>query len=284
MGDKMTNKSLLVLTFSILLISGFVSQASGQIVITNLDNAVVHLNISPSHVESGEAIHHVGYVNLININSFLVKSPQDVTIQLKSDNPDIASVPSELIINAYQNYGIFDIDVGSLTGETTISASFNGQTVFQNFIVGKNNFEIPEDVELVVHLPSKEMHVNSKMPFSIYLQSSDGSVIQSPYDIKVMFDYEDSLIELDYNTLEIKEGAYYGWGTIQTNENIGNAFIRANQDDLNLQNAQSIKVSSSFPAGLEIDVFPKIVARENVMTSRDLFVILSPIKRKKMGD
>jgi len=173
----MTNKSLLVLTLSILLISGFASQASAQIVITNLDNAVIQLNISPSHVESGEAIHHVGYVNLINTNGFLVKPPQDVTIQLKSDNPSIASVSSEVVINTHQNYGIFDIDVGSLTGETTISASFNGQTVFQNFIVGKNNFELPEDLELVVHLPSKEMHVNSKMPFSVYLQSSDGSVV-----------------------------------------------------------------------------------------------------------
>jgi len=274
MGDKMTNKSLLVLTLSIFLISGFASQASGQIVIANLDNAVIHLNISPSHVESGEAIHHVGYVNLINTNGFLVKPSQDVTIQLKSDDLNIASVPSEVIINTHQNYGVFDINTGSSTGKTTISASFNGQTVFQNFIVGKNNFEIPEDVELVVYLPSKEMHVNSKMPFSVYLQSSDGSVIQSPYDIKVIFDYEDSLIELDNNSLEIKEGAYYGWGIIQTNENIGNAFIRANQDELNLQNAQNIKVSSSFPAGLEIDVFPKIVAREN---ARFIDVIVSLI-------
>ena len=118
------------------------------------------------------------------------------------------------------------------------------------------------------------MHVNSKMPFSVYLQTSDGSVIQSPYDIKVVFDYEDSLIKLDNNTLEIKEGAYYGWGMIHTNENIGNAFIRANQDELNLQNAQNIKISSSFPAGLEINIFPKIVARED---ARYIDIIVSLI-------
>ena len=274
MGVKMSNNYLLVLTFSTLLISGFVSQASSQIIITNLDNAVVQLNISPSHVESGKAVHHSGYVNLINTNGFLVKPPHDVAIQLKSDNPSIASVPSEIIINGYQNYGVFNIETGSMTGKTTISATFNGQTVFQNFIVGKNNFELPEDVELVVHLPSKEMHVNSKMPFSVYLQSSEGNVVQAPYDIKVMFDYEDTLIGLDNNSLEIKEGAYYGWGLIQTNENIGNAFIRASQDELNLQNAQNIKVSSSFPAGIEIDIFPKIVPRED---ARYIDVIVSLI-------
>ncbi|MFB5597815.1 MAG: hypothetical protein ACE5RJ_02205, partial [Nitrosopumilaceae archaeon] len=222
----MTNESLIVLTFSILLVSGFMSQASGQIIITNLDNAVVQLNISPSHVDSGNAVHSIGYVNLVNNNGFLVKPPEDVTIQLKSDNPNIASVSSDVIINANQNYGVFEIKTGSTSGETTISATFNGQTVFQNFIVGENNFEIPEDVELVVHLPSTDMHVNSKMPFSVYLQTSEGKIIQAPYDIKVTFDYEDSLLILENYHLEIKEGTYYAWGVIQTNEKVGNAFIR----------------------------------------------------------
>ena len=116
------------------------------------------------------------------------------------------------------------------------------------------------------------MHVASEMP--AYLQTEDKEIIQAPYDIPITFDFEDSLIGLNSEEITITKGSYYGWGTITTTEKIGNSFLRAFQDELNLQSAVNIKISSPFPAGLEIDVFPKIIPNQ---VESDLDIIVSLI-------
>ena len=35
------------------------------------------------------------------------------------------------------------------------------------------------------------MHVDSEMPFSVFIQSMDGDVVQAPYDIPIKFDFEE---------------------------------------------------------------------------------------------
>ena len=142
------------------------------------------------------------------------------------------------------------------------------------FFVGEKNLDLEDNVELIIHTPSDEMHVASEMPFSVYLQTEEGEIIQSPYDISINFDYEESLISLNDDDITISKGSYYGWGIITTNEKVGNSFLRAFQDDLNLQSAVNVKVSSSFPSGLEIDVFPKILPNQ---VERDLDIVVSLI-------
>ncbi|MCH7647520.1 MAG: hypothetical protein IIA83_02785 [Thaumarchaeota archaeon] len=230
------------------------------------------MHLAPSHVEVGEATYSVGYVNLVNKNGILVKPVADLIIELSSGNPAIASVPSEVIIQQDSLFGTFDVKVGNNRGETAIYANFNDQTVFQNLIVGENNIGVPYNVKLIIHLPSKEMHVESKMPFSVFLQTSDGTIIQAPHDIEVTLDYEDTLIELDSNNMTIKKGAYYAWGIIKTNDKVGTAFIKTSQNDLKLQTAQNIRISSSLPSGLEVNVFPKIIAKE---VGRNIDVIVN---------
>ncbi|KAG2479172.1 MAG: hypothetical protein NPMRTH1_90025 [Nitrosopumilales archaeon] len=116
------------------------------------------------------------------------------------------------------------------------------------------------------------MHVESEMPFSVFLQTSDGTIIQAPYDIEVALDYEDELIELGSNNMVIKKGAYYTWGIIKTTDKVGTAFIKTSQNDLKLQTAQNIRISSSLPSGLEVNVFPKIIAKE---INRNIDVIVN---------
>ncbi len=270
-AKKLKNKSITTLFLTLILISGYVSAAAAQSSILSLENLNVELRLVPSHV-AGEGTYSIGYVNLVNKNGILVKPNEVVTIELKSENPSIAAVPPDVTITANNNYAMFEVHVEDSKGETTISASINGQTVFQNFIVGDIINEIPNDVELVIHIPSNEMHVESEMPFSIFIQTIAGKTILAPYDIEVNLDFEESLMRVSAERLVIEKGTYYAWGIITTNEEVGTAFIRATQNEFNIHSAKNIKISSSLPTGLKVNVFPKIVASE---LDRNIDVIVS---------
>jgi len=265
-------KSIITKFLLVILFSNLMFSASAQTSILSLDNVYVELYLAPSHVEVGEATYSIGYVNLVNKNGISVKPTDDLIIELSSGNPAIASVPSQVIIQQDSLFGTFDVKVGNNEGETAIYANFNDQTVLQNLIVGEDNIGIPSNVELIIHLPSQEMHVESEMPFSVFLQTSDGTIIQAPHDIEVALDYEDALLKFDSNNMIIKKGAYYTWGIIKTNDKVGTAFIKTSQNDLNLQTAQNIRISSSLPSGLEVNVFPKIIAKE---INRNIDVIVN---------
>lgn len=253
-------KLTLLIVFSLILSSIQIQPSFAQNII-NSDNVVLELRISPEHIDEGKSTHQIGYLNLVNKNGILVKPSNDVIIKLKSDDISIAQVPSEFILKANQDFTIFPITTSEKLGETTISATMNNLTVYHKITVGESTAEIPNDVELVMLLPSNEMHVESEMPFSVFLKSGD-HVIQSPYDIPITLDYEKSLLNLNSNKLVIQKDNYYAWGTIKTSDKIGNAFLKASQSELNLNSAKSIKISSSFPSGLHINVFPEIVPKE----------------------
>jgi len=264
-------KTLTTLVLAIILFTSIISSASAQIL---SGNTSIEVRLAPSQIEAEEGTYSIGYVNLINRAGVPVKSLQDVTIRLSSAYPDIASVPEFVTIKADDLYATFDVKVGDSKGTTTIFANYGGQTVFQELLVGETKIELPDNLELVIHLPSKEMHVDSEMPFSVFLQNTEGDVIQAPYDILIRLDYEDSLISLNEIQWIIKKGAYYAWGVVSTGELVGTAFIRASQDELNIHTAEGIKISSSLPTGLEVNVFPQIVAKE---LDRNIDIVVSLI-------
>ncbi|MCH6586456.1 MAG: hypothetical protein IH792_05465 [Thaumarchaeota archaeon] len=264
-------KTLTTLVLAIILFTSFISSASAQILSGNVS---VEVRLAPSQVEAEEGTYSIGYVNLINRAGVPVKSLQDVTIRLTSAYPDIASVPEFVTIKVNDVYTTFDVKVGDSKGITTIFANYGGQTVFQELLVGEVNVDLPDNLELVIHLPSKSMHVDSEMPFSVFLKNTEGDVIQAPHDITIRLDFEESLVSLNENQWMIKKGAYYAWGTVSTSELVGTAFIRASQDELNIHTAEGIKISSSLPTGLKVNVFPQIVAKE---LDRNIDIIVSLI-------
>ena len=268
-------KTLTTLVLAAILFTSFISAASAQIINVNVG---VEVRLSPSQVEDKEGTASIGFVNLINRAGIPVKPQEDVTIRLTSAYPDVASVPEFVTIKADDLYTPFDIHIKE-KGTTTIFANFNGQTVFEELLVGENDAELPDNIELVIHLPAKEMHVDSEMPFSVFLKSMEGDVIQAPFDIPVQFDFEESLVSLNKEEWTIKKGAYYAWGSLSTGELVGTAFVRASQNDLNLHTAENIKISSSLPTGLKVNVFPQIVAKVH---ERNIDVIVSLVDSEGM--
>ncbi|MCV0398808.1 MAG: hypothetical protein K5785_02300 [Nitrosarchaeum sp.] len=266
----MKNKTPIIFLLAISLFAGNLQIASAQNLNT-LSDYSVHLAITPDHIEDGPNTHPIGYVYVLSKNGVSITSSQDVRIALSSDNPQIASVPDNVVLKANQEYASFDVTTGVLSGSTTITATLNDKTTFQKIEIGNDESHLPSDMVLELNLPTGEMHVNSAMPFSVYLRTSDGFVIRAPVDIPIDLEFENILASPDTASLTIKKGDYYAWGTISTHDKVGNTFLRAMQDELGLDTAKNIKISSTLPAALHIDIFPKLVPAE-VERQVDVFV------------
>ena len=265
-----TKKPIIIILSIALLFAGNLQPTSAQ----NLDalsDYSIKLAISPSHIEEGIADHHIGYIYVLSKNGVPITSSQDVSIMLISEHPEIASVPKNIILKANEEYATFDVTTGILIGETTITATLNGKTTFQKIQVGNNETHLPDNVTLELNLPTDEMHVNSEMPFSVYLKTFDDQVIRAPFDIDVFLDYEESLAFPDSEKLTITQGEYYAWGTLTTNDKVGNTFLRAIQNESSLDTAKSIRISSTLPSSLQIEIFPKVIPVE-VDREIDIFV------------
>ncbi len=240
---------------------------------TSLDNYLVKISLSPSHVDEHNSSHSVGYVNLVNKNGLAIMAPQDIAVGLESDDPSIASVPSAVTIKKGHNFEIFEIQTGDKNGETIISTLFNDKIDFKKFKVGGSDNSMPDDIRLKLSLPTNNMHVNSEMPFSVYLQTEDGDIIRAPYDIDIDLEYETSLLSPNVDDLKIKVGEYYAWGIVNTNDEVGNSFLRASFERFGIDVAENIEITSSLPVALSIEIFPKQISADAERTI-DVFVSL----------
>lgn len=230
------------------------------------------IKLAPSVIESGENTHQLGHVGFANKYGSLIKVAKDTIINLESEDQGIATVPDKVTIPANSQFATFDVKTTSNSGTTKIFASFGDERVFDTLIVGRTQDEIKNDLKLVVNLPTGEMNVNSEMPFSLYLQNSNGDITQAPFDITISLDYEKNLIGIDASDLTIKKGNSYIWGTIKSKDKVGNAFIRASSDKIGFDEAKEIKISSSLPSSLAVNIFPDKVP---ATLKRDIDIVVS---------
>jgi len=265
--------SLIVLFLIAILLPIHVSPALAQSSGTDFSKYTVKLQLAPSNVDTKNTSHSIGYVNLINKNGFAIQAPQDLAIGLESSDPSIASVPGIVTIPKDHNFAVFDVQVGSISGEATISTTFNDKNDYADLIVGGIESSMPDDIKLRINLPTNKMHVNSEIPFSVYLETSEGEIIRAPYDIIIDLEYEKSLLKTNKEKMVIKNGDYYVWGTLKTMEEVGNSFLRATFEKFGIDTAKNIEISSSLPTKLAIQVFPEKISAD-VESAIDVFVSL----------
>ncbi len=268
MTTKTSEKAFLILSIMFILTSGNIVLISAQ----ENSNVVLKVSITPSSIEQTENTHKIGYVWLENKAGNPISLPRESIVNLESDNPSIASVMNTVTIPTNSQYSTFEITTHNVKGEAKIFASYNDQLEFGIITIGDKDVDIENDLRLVINLPTSEMNVNSQMPFSFYLQNSDGEITQAPFDIPVTIEYEESLVSVESQDLTIKKGNSYVWGTISTHDKVGNAFIRASADKLGFDEAKEIKISSSLPSSLAVNIFPEKVP---ATLKRDLDVIVS---------
>ena len=258
----MKSKKSFLFLFSIVVLLAINTQPISAQNLDRLSYYDVKLAISPSHIESGNESHPIGYVFITNKNGVSITSSEPVDVYLKSDDPKIASVPEKITLPANAEYETFDITAGILSGETVISATINDKTDFEKIRVGVDQSYLPDDAILQLNLPTKEMHINSAMPFTVFFKTSEGYVVRAPYDIEIELDHESSMASVDSETLTIKKGDYYTWGLIETQKKVGTTFLRAIHDDSGLDTAKSINISSTLPTSLQLTVYPEIIPAE----------------------
>jgi len=263
--------SLIVLFLIAVLLPLHVSPALAQSSVTDFSKYTVKLQLAPSNVDTKNTSHSIGYVNLINKNGFAIQAPQDLAIGLESSDPSIASVPGLVTIPKDHNFAVFDVRVGSISGEAIISTTFNDKNDYADLIVGGIESSMPDDIQLRINLPTNKMHVNSEIPFSVYLETSEGEIIRAPYDITIDLEYEISLLKPNKEKMVIKNGDYYVWGTLKTMEEVGNSFLRATFEKFGIDTAKNIEISSSLPTKLAIQIFPEKISA-NVESTIDVFV------------
>jgi hypothetical protein len=262
MDEKMnTKKPTLFLLALTLLLAGNLQPASAQN-LNELSDYSIKLAISPDHLESGVAEHPVGFLYVLSKHGVPITSSYDVPVSLSSDDPSIASVPDKVILKANKEFVTFPIITSEKSGKTTIAASLNGKDTFQKIEVGTDKTYLPDDLILELNLPTTEMHVNSEMPFTVYLKTTDDVLVRAPDDIEILLENEESLASPNSKVLTINEGDYYAWGVLSAHELTGNTFLRAIHEESGLDVAKSIKISSTLPTGLEISIFPKLIPAE----------------------
>ena len=277
-NQNKTKKITLFLILSLsLLMNGNLQTSSAQS-LDQYSNYKIHVSINPSTIEEGSKSHPIGYVYLLNRSNIPVTNPMDVEVNLTSDNPAVASVPETITFPANAEYVNFDITSG-VKGQTTISAAINNNSGFDSINVGVHETFLPDNLILELNLPTDKMHVNSEMPFSVFLRTidetdddiNDSVIVRAPFAIDVILDYEKSLAKPNNDTLTIKQGEFYAWGTITTDQKVGNTFLRAIQPDTQLDTAKSISISSTLPASLNINICPYLVPAE-IDRTLDIFV------------
>ena len=206
-------KTTLVLLLSLtLLLSGSLQTASA-VNLDALSNYSIRLSISPYLIEEDPNANPYGYIYLVNRNGVPFTPDSDVEIALSSDNSLIASVPEKIIFPANDGFTKFEIKIGN-PGVTTIIADLNGRTSFTDITVGVEENFLPDALVLELNVPTTKMHVNSDMPFSVYMRTSDGEIVRAPFDVEVILDYEKQLATPNTEKLIIKKGENYAWGTI----------------------------------------------------------------------
>ena len=271
MEKKMKTKKPLTFLLAISILLGMTLQPVYAQNLDVLSDYSIKLAISPDHLETGVAEHDVGYFFVLSKHGVPITSSYDVPISLSSDDPSIVSVPNKIILKSNEEFVTFPITTTEKSGQTTITATLNGKTTFQKISVGTDETYLPDDLILELHIPTSEIHVNSEMPFSVFLKTFDGSVVRAPNDIPIKFEYEESLASPNSDVLTIKKGDYYAWGIVSAFDKTGNTFLRATYDEVGLDVAKSIKISSTLPTALQLSVYPKMIPAE-IDRKLDIFV------------
>jgi len=203
MEKKMKTKKPIIILLAITLLLGTNLHSASAQNLEALSDYPIKLAISPSHLESEIAQHDVGYLFVLSKHGVPISSTYDVPVSLSSDDPTIASVPNKIILKANEEFVSFPVTTNDKSGSTTITANLNGKTTFQKIDVGTDETYLPEDLVLELNFPTTKMHVNSDMPFTVFLKTTDGVIVRAPNDIEILLEYEESLATTNSKILTI---------------------------------------------------------------------------------
>ncbi|NDF35883.1 MAG: hypothetical protein EB154_08575, partial [Nitrosopumilaceae archaeon] len=155
MSTKTSERIFLIISTIFIIISGNIVLVSAQ---TDTSGVSLRVGFSPDHVEQIASEHKIGYVWLENKVNNPVTSPKDITVELKSGNPGIASTDDHIIIPAGDEFAAFSIYTHNVTGQARIFATYNDDSASGDLSVGEQDFT-ENNLRLTINLATSEMNV-----------------------------------------------------------------------------------------------------------------------------
>ena len=219
----------------------------------------LNLQIIPDLVNPDKLTNSYGFIFLTDENGNPFSAEQDMYIKLDSSDSSIVSIPENVKILKGENYATFDVISKYNEGVVWITSSFDDKKTEIMFQVGSNSSLLPSDASLVLSLPTKKMHVNSQIPITLFINSTQGSILQAGNDLNISLEFSSELIDIDKKQLILKKGDYFTSSTISSKDVTGNAFVKANLDDSEISTVSHIEITSSKPSSLDLHVFPQLL-------------------------
>ena len=136
----------------------------------DIRNVSIILSVIPDNYAPEKGLVSTGYIGVSNNEGQGIFAPSDMEIELSSSNPEIIKVAPRTVIKENEPYSNFNLILSGEEGVTEISAIFQDQTITQTVSVGAVSGDVPVDVELVIMFPTDQANINSKIPFSVYVE------------------------------------------------------------------------------------------------------------------
>src|SRR5574338_1168309 len=123
-----SEKAFLIIATIFILISGNIVLVSAQQ--QDKSNVFLKIGFAPSKIEQTESEYKIGYVWLENKLGNPITLPNDSTIKLESEHPEIVSVPEQITVSGEHEFAKFSVNTHGIKGQTKIFASHNDQNAF----------------------------------------------------------------------------------------------------------------------------------------------------------
>ena len=209
---------------------------------------------TPGALPSDGGNYKVLEVGLQTSSGTPITSTSDSVVQLTSDNPDVVSVPTLVLIPAGSISTIATVTTSALAGVVNVTATAAG--LVSASVPIQTVIPAPSRLQTYVAPPSSAFSSNGDYPILVVqLQDSSGNPARARQDTNVIVTSSNSTLLTSFVTLGIPKGSDYVFTYLHT-KGVGKSVLTASSQDL---------VSSQ--SNLESDPSPLVVKLELTSSS-----------------
>ena len=205
---------------------------------------------TPGTLPSDGGAYKVLEVGLLTSSGTPATSNSDVVVQLTSDNPDVVSVPTLVLIPAGSISTMATVTTSALAGVVNVTATAAG--LVSTSVPVETVVPAPSKLQTYVAPPSSAFTNNGDYPILVVqLQDSSGNPARARQDTNVIVTSSNSSLISSFVTLGIPKGSDYVSTYLKTT-GVGKSVLTASSQDL--VSSQSDLVSDASPLAVSLEL------------------------------
>ena len=205
---------------------------------------------TPGSLPSDGGAYKVLEVGLLTSSGTPATSNSDVVVQLTSDNPDVVSVPTLVLIPAGSISTMATVTTSALAGVVNVTATAAG--LVSTSVPVETVVPAPSKLQTYVAPPSSAFTNNGDYPILVVqLQDSSGNPARARQDTNVIVTSSNSSLISSFVTLGIPKGSDYVSTYLKTT-GVGKSVLTASSQDL--VSSQSDLVSDASPLAVSLEL------------------------------